>query len=504
MGSRGVLALGAVVICLLASTATGARAAQASYPADADTYVDATTPHRAYGHRSMLRVSGSPVRRAFLRFRVPTIRSARVTLRLRDDPGSAGRVRVRRVARGAAWSERRTTYARAPRTTGRSVRSGPLRRRRLDVDVTSLAGRGGRVDLAVSSARHARFGTRERGRPALLVVAPTARPSAPASAGPRLAPPAPPAAPAAPAAAPVTAPAASPPAPPPSDPVIAAAGDIACSPDNPNFLGGAGTATACAQRRTSDLLVGRPLSALLALGDLQYDVGTLSEFQGSFAPTWGRLDRILHPAAGNHEYQTAGAAGYFDFFNGVGNATGPAGARGEGFYSFDVGAWHLIALNSNCTDVACDAGSPQERWLRADLASHPVACTLAFWHHPRWSSGFHGNNPDTSALWNDLDAAGAEIVLSGHDHLYERFAPQTPSGRPDPAQGLREFIVGTGGADHHRLGVVQPNSEVRENATFGVLLLTLHPSGYDWRFLPEPGGAFTDQGTTACHDPSTA
>jgi hypothetical protein len=288
-----------------------------------------------------------------------------------------------------------------------------------------------------------------------------------------------------------------------TDPVIAAAGDVACDPISPSFNGGAGTATSCRQRYTSDLLVEAGLAAVLTLGDLQYEDGTLANYQLSFDPTWGRVRDILRPAVGNHEYQVASAAGYFDYFNGAGNQLGPAGDRTKGYYSFDIGAWHLISLNSNCSIAGgCGAGSPQELWLKADLAAHPATCTLAYWHHPQFSSGPHGNGGGvngTDALWQDLYDAGGDLVLSGHDHDYERFAPQTAAGTADPARGIREFVVGTGGKTHYLFSTLRPNSEVRNADTFGVLKLVLHPAGYDWSFVPEAGGAFTDSGSETCH-----
>ena len=207
---------------------------------------------------------------------------------------------------------------------------------------------------------------------------------------------------------------------------------------------------------------------------------------------------ITHPAPGNHEYGTSGAAGYFSYF---GAAAGPAGL---GYYSYDIGTWHLISLNSNCGSVGgCNPGSPQETWLKADLAAHAGRCTLAYWHHPHFTSGPHGNDDGggTGAFWDDLYASGADVVLNGHDHDYERFGLQTPTGAPDPAHGIREFVVGTGGRSHYSFKSPQPNSEVRNQDTFGVLVLTLHPASYDWRFVPVAGKTFTDAGTTGCHTP---
>ena len=282
-----------------------------------------------------------------------------------------------------------------------------------------------------------------------------------------------------------------------ADPVIAAAGDIACDPSDSY-----GPST-CHQMETSDLLVGTAPDAVLPLGDIQYDSSSLANIMAVYDPSWGRVKAISHPILGNHE---SSGAGYFDYFNGPGAADGPAGARGKGWYSFDVGSWHLIALNSNCTRPAdttnvvdCGVGSEQERWLRADLAAHPASCTLAFWHHPRYSSGHDGSNTFTQPFWDALEDAQAEIVLSGHSHDYERFASLDRNGAPDPGNGIRQFVVGTGGAFFTGIGSTIANSEVSQNDTFGVLKLTLHPTSYDWQFVPEAGKTFTDSGSLMCH-----
>lgn len=278
------------------------------------------------------------------------------------------------------------------------------------------------------------------------------------------------------------------------DPMIAAAGDIACDPADSNFRGGAGTASACRMKATSDLLLGMELAGVLALGDNQYEDGALPKFRQSYDPSWGRLKSLTRPAVGNHEYGQPNASGHFAYF-------GPAaGDPANGYYSFDIGTWHLIALNSNCSRVGgCGAGSPQELWLKADLAAHPAACTLAYWHHPRFSSGLHGSDLAYDAFWRDLYDAGADVVLVGHDHDYERFAPQDPRGAADPVRGIREFVVGTGGKTHYWFRSPQPNSEVRNWDTFGVLVLTLRSLGYDWRFISEPGRSFADSGRGFCH-----
>jgi hypothetical protein len=284
-----------------------------------------------------------------------------------------------------------------------------------------------------------------------------------------------------------------------NDPVIAAAGDIACDPGDASFNGGAGTPSACRQLATSALLTDGTLDRVLTLGDNQYETGTLSAYRGSYDLSWGAVKSITRPAVGNHEYGTAGAAGHFDYFNGVGVADGPAGDRTKGYYSFDVGTWHVIAVNSNCSSIGgCGVSSVQEQWLRSDLAAHPSSCTLAYWHHPRFSSGSHGNSAEMAPIWQALYDANADVVLVGHDHNYERFGPQDAAGTADAARGLREFVVGTGGKTHYATGTPKPNSEVRNSDTFGVLKLTLHPSGYDWRFQPAVG-SFSDLGSASCH-----
>lgn len=297
------------------------------------------------------------------------------------------------------------------------------------------------------------------------------------------------------------------------DPAIAAAGDIACDPANDSFNNGMGGRSACRQLAVSDLLLDPGIDHVLALGDLQYHCGSKVAFQESYDKSWGRVkDRTL-PVAGNHEYIAAnddpaeggrtgcdaaneGAAGYFDYFGAA------AGDRSQGWYSVDVGAWHLVALNSNCKPAGgCGPDSRQVDWLRRDLATHPAACTLAFWHHPRFSSGDHGSDEDYSAWWQVLYEQGVDVVLNGHEHIYERFAKQTPDGTPDAGHGIRQFTVGTGGANLTEITSVLPTSEIREQHTFGVLRMALHPTSYSWEFLPERGDTFTDWGSQDCHGP---
>jgi hypothetical protein len=279
----------------------------------------------------------------------------------------------------------------------------------------------------------------------------------------------------------------------PADPAIAAAGNIACDTADPAFAAGAGTAAACHMALTSTL-VPATAAGVLVLGDAQDDDGSLYNFQHAYARSWGRLLPITHPVPGSKDYRKPGAPGYFGYFGAA------AGDPLKGYYSFDLGGWHVVALNGVCAPVGgCEGGSAQEQWLRADLLAHPAICTLAYWYQPRFSSGKLGNHRAYDAFWRDLYRAGADVVLNADDQDYERFAPQTPKAVADPASGIREFVVGTGGIALTPFGVVQPNSEARADTAFGVLQLALHPTSYDWQFTAEPGVPVTDAGTYSCH-----
>jgi RTX calcium-binding nonapeptide repeat (4 copies)/Calcineurin-like phosphoesterase len=264
------------------------------------------------------------------------------------------------------------------------------------------------------------------------------------------------------------------------DAFLLAAGDIAECP------GGA--------EITARLLDDLP-GTIAALGDTVYQRGTPAEYATCYEPTWGRHKARTRPAVGNHEYGTPGASGYFGYFGAA------AGEPGKGWYSYELGAWHVIVLNSNCSEVGgCGPGSEQERWLRADLTAHPTRCTLAYWHHTRFSSGnAHGGSPIVAPFWRALRGHGAELVLSGHEHDYERFAPQDADGAADPG-GIRQFVVGTGGADLREFAnQPAPNSEVRLAGSFGVLSLRLENGAYEWRFVAQPGSPARDTGRQACH-----
>ena len=270
-------------------------------------------------------------------------------------------------------------------------------------------------------------------------------------------------------------------------PVIAAAGDISC------YRGDDGEYS-CRDKATSDILMRMDPDRVLVLGDGQYEEGSLWSYRTFYDDTWGRKKGITRPAPGNHEYHTDDASGYFDYF---GAAAGP---RGKGYYTFTLGTWRIIVLNSNCDDVACGEGSAQNNWLEKILAENPSRCSLAIFHHPRFASGAeHGNNTEVAPFWADLYAHHVDVILNGHEHNYERFVAQNPNGVKEGGRGIRQFVVGTGGRSLYGWGTVKRNSEVRNNTTFGVLKMTLHPDRYEWQFVPEAGKTFTDKGQQTCH-----
>jgi acid phosphatase type 7 len=265
------------------------------------------------------------------------------------------------------------------------------------------------------------------------------------------------------------------------DAVLVGAGDIADCTD----LSGA--------EATAKLLEQIP-GTVMAVGDLAYPDGTKANFD-CYNKTWGRVKSRTRPAAGNHEFHSTDASFYFSYFGGV------AGSYRDGFYSYELGTWHIVVLNSECAEVGgCNVGSREEKWLRTDLAAHPGACTLAYFHKPLFSSGGkHGDDPELRPIWQALYDGNADVVVNGHDHDYERFAPQDPDGKSDAKRGIREFVAGTGGKNLRPFGTTKPNSEVRDMTAFGVLKLTLRPNAYDWQFIPIAGKSFTDSGSGTCH-----
>jgi acid phosphatase type 7 len=268
----------------------------------------------------------------------------------------------------------------------------------------------------------------------------------------------------------------------PAPAVVVAAGDLAtCETDTDD-----GTAALAAA------LVAEHDATVLTLGDHAYPDGTEAEFAQCYAPSWGQLLPRTRPTLGNHDYHTALGAPYFAYF---GDA---AGTPGDGWYSFDLGDWHVVSLNSNCELVGCSVDSPQGQWLQEDLAASERGCTLAFFHHPRWSSGPEGDQAKVAELWRLLVEGGADVAVSGHAHQYERLAPTDAAGAIDAERGIRQFVVGTGGRSLYGFGPINPASEVRSNTSYGVLKLVLRPDGYDWEFVPTEPGEFTDAGAGSC------
>jgi acid phosphatase type 7 len=446
-----------------------------------DWYISAEEPSRTFNDR-WLRTSNSTRHQAhtYLHFRLDDLTGTvtRVTLRVHAGSANRGGFLVVAVPRDA-WAGRATPYRDALPLGPVVGSSGPIDHPGwVAADLDLPVARSGPVLLAMVSASTAtaRYASGETGDtgPRLVIETTVGREPAATQPGPA----------------------------PGADGTVrvVAAGDIACDPARgADPEEGPTVGPTCAQGTTSDLALSLNPTAVLPLGDNAYSNGTLAKYRQWYQPTWGRLDRISYPVPGNHEYITSAesveASGYFAYFR------ARAGDVRKGWYSFDLGRWHFIALNGRCPPAgSCGPGSPQERWLRADLAAHAAnTCVLAYWHEPRFSSGRHGNDKRYDAFWDALYRAGAEIVLNSHDHDYERFAPQDPDGRVDPDRGIREFVVGTGGGSLRQFGAIQPNSEVRYNSSFGVLLLELRPNTYSWRFAPAAGGSFTDTGSDTCH-----
>jgi hypothetical protein len=270
-----------------------------------------------------------------------------------------------------------------------------------------------------------------------------------------------------------------------ADPIMAAAGDIACPPNLPE------TPTSCHQAETAAIVGAIKPTAVAVLGDNQYETGFLPYYQQVYDATWGQFRPMTFPVPGNHEYYRVGADGYFNYFGAA------AGNPARGYYAYDLGRWHILALNSNCTYVPCAAGSPQEQFVRRELAGRRRGCIMAYWHHALFSS--QGGDPRMRDIWRDLTDARVDVVLSGHNHNYERFAGQDADGRLSPFAGPREFVVGTGGRSLGLIRRVRATSEAHQDQVFGVLALYLAPNGYAWSFDSE-GGVYSDTGSAQCHD----
>jgi hypothetical protein len=455
---------------------------------DADTRVDESNPTMNHGADTTLRVDGGTGIHVetYLRFNVPAFSGAVVDAKLRLYVTSGTTNGPAVYSADNNWSEYELTWANRPaRGATASDDKGALNSGTWsEFNVTPLVATFGLQSFALVGVSTdgvdfaSRDNTTTANRPQLVLTIDPNGPSAPT-----------------PTPLPTLVPT---PTPLPGDHVIMAAGDMVCGADS--------TGGKCVQMKTAALL--GPAEVVLPLGDVQYECGEPSDFTSFYDPSWGVYKDKTRPTVGNHEYITStdptnkcynnppNAGGFFSYF-------GPlAGEAGKGYYSYDVGSWHLIALNSNCSKIGgCSATSPEYKWLVADLAAHPAACTIAYMHHPAFSSGAIGNISFVQPLWTPLYNAGVDIVLAGHDHNYERFAPQTPNEMLDTSYGIREFVVGTGGRNVTSMGTVKPNSEVRNFNTFGVLKLTLSPGSYQWQFLPIAGSTsgFSDSGSGTCH-----
>lgn len=266
------------------------------------------------------------------------------------------------------------------------------------------------------------------------------------------------------------------------------------APRAPAILLAAGDIADCSSggsQQTASLIESRP-GTVAAIGDTAYPKGSTSDYTNCYQPTWGRFKARTRPALGNHEYMTANAGPYFAYF---GSKAAPPG----GYYSYRLGSWHIVVVNSNCDQIGgCEPGSKQYRWLQADLARHRTHCTLAYWHSPRFSSGPHGSDDEMQPIWAALVKAGADVVLNGHDHLYQRFAPLDASGQINPKRGIHEFVVGTGGGDLYQPVVEIPSSR-KLISHWGVLRLKLSANRFYWRFLSTPNGKVLDSGSASCH-----
>lgn len=415
-----------------------------TFGAVADAYVSDANRTSNFGTETRLKIDASPVMRSYVRFTVQNLTGTvtRATLRLYTRSSSKRGIEVRGVA--SSWSETTITFANAPAPSTTVTRtSGSFSSRQwLSLDVTPLVAGNGAVSFALTpmSSRLISLSSREDGAssdPELVVETGAADP------------------------------------PPGGDPVIAGAGDIATSSGK--------------QAATAAVLSAINPTMVFTLGDNAYPDGTLTQFQSYYNPSWGGFKTKTNPSPGNHDYHTAGAGGYFSYFG----SRAPAA-----HYAWNIGAWRFYSLNS---EIAHDASSTQISWLKQDLAANPKACVGAYWHKPLFSSGRHGNISGGRPFWDALYAANADLILVGHDHLYERFAPQNPSGQLDTARGIREFVVGTGGAGLYEFTTIRPNSEVRKNSVWGVLKVTLHASSYDWKFEPIAGQTFAESGSQTCH-----
>lgn len=463
LAALGSLPLAAVLLVSVTQPAS-ADSTTTFTPTD-DTYVRADVPDANFGLSTSLKAKSSPTYNAYLKFTVSGLTEpvSRATLRLFSRSTGSTVVKAFAVP-DTTWSEYSVTYPTAP-VMGRQVgQTGPLTAGTwAEIDLTStVLGNGTYAFGLTAGATAARvFDSKEGANPPQLVIDTS------------------------------------------NDPVVVAAGDVACATDDPSYNGGTGTATACHQSATASLIGQINPAALFMLGDGQYNSGSVASYTASYGPSWGQFMAITKPTVGNHDYGQSGAAGYFTYFGDTATPLQPGCRKGcNGWFSFDIGSWHIIDLNTECTrfngGAGCAAGSPEELWLKADLAAHPALCTMVITHRPRWSSNSFAT-PEVAPFVDDMYAAGVDLYLTGHAHSYERFAPQNPAGQRDDAAGIREFVIGTGGESFSGFGTAAPNSQVRKTKVFGVMRFTLHPGSYDWSFVADPSTPFSDSGSGTCH-----
>jgi hypothetical protein len=424
-----------------------------TFIAEADARVKQSSPSTNYGNATTLQVddTSDPDLESFIRFTVTgvsrPVQNARVRL-FATTNGTRNGPAI--YATDPSWDEKDITWNKRPARTSAAVdNKGVINTNSwVEYDVTSLMTGNGTFSfvLAGDSNDAVAFSAREGIQPPQLVVTFSGgvTPTLTATVTPTLS---------------------------EGSVTFVGAGDISSCNNNNDEL-------------TAQLLDSIP-GTVFAVGDNAYESGTLTQFMNCYDPTWGRHKARIKPVPGNHEYLTSGASGYFQYFDNI-----------PSYYAYNLGSWRIYALNS---EIDVSDSSEQVKWLQADLASNPSQCVLAYWHRPRWSSGnHHGSDTEMQTLWQILDSAGAELVINGHEHNYERFAPMDATGQADPL-GMREFVVGTGGRELYSFGTLLPNSEAHDGTSFGVLKLTLRPTGYDWQFVPAAGSTFTDSGSTECH-----
>ena len=494
------------LVALSTSHLIPASATTTRLPPNADAWVRADRQNANNGGSSILRVLDD-MRLSYVRFKVPAppVGEGIVGATLRLSAQSASHctlgVEVLRAA-SDSWGESTITWRNQPGVTGSALASATWTANGYkDFDVTAAVAGQGRVSFVIRHASgcnptgEAVFSSREAGsnRPELVVETGPSAPEPLCADGldndgdGRTDFPTDPGCTSATDTDETDAPTS-------GTKMLAAAGDIVCGPLTADFDGA--DPTECQHRRTSELLAGA--DAVLPLGDLQYPDGALGDFNQAYDPTWGRYAAKTYPVPGNHEYHIAGAQGYFDYWSSKGR---PTGVSGNGYYSYDLGSWHVIALNTSagCTSgPPCAEGSPQNDWLETDLANTTENCIAAYWHSPLFSSGVHGPSFNGKPFWVDLYAAGTDIVLNGHEHNYQRYAKQTPSGQA-ASNGIREFVVGSGGKVLTALGVSDPNLEVGNDTDFGVLKLTLASNSYSWQYVGVTGAVLDSGGPVACN-----